>query len=40
LASVERRRCSNEAKTRKSLKLAGVPGTPAGAPNYRIDFSR
>jgi len=25
LASVERRRCSNEAKTRKPLKLAGVP---------------
>ena len=27
LASVERRRCSNEAKTRKPLKLAGVPQT-------------
>jgi len=25
LASVERRRCSNEAKTRKPLKLAGMP---------------
>jgi len=25
LASVERRRCSNEAKTRKLLKLTGVP---------------
>ena len=27
LASVERRRCSNEAKMRKLLKLAGVPQT-------------
>jgi len=27
LASVERRRCSNEAKTRKPLKFAGVPQT-------------
>jgi len=27
LASVERRRCSNEAKTRKPLKLAGMPQT-------------
>ena len=27
LASVERRRCSNEAKTQKPLKLAGVPQT-------------
>jgi len=27
LASVERRRCSNEAKTRQPLKLAGVPQT-------------
>jgi len=27
LASVERRRCSNEAKMRKPLKLAGVPQT-------------
>jgi len=28
LASGERRRCSNEAKTRNPLKLAGVPQTP------------
>jgi len=27
LASVERRRCSNETKTRKPLKLTGVPQT-------------
>ena len=27
LASVERRRCSNEAKTRNQLKFAGVPQT-------------
>jgi len=27
LASVERRRCSNKAKTRKPLKLAGMPQT-------------
>jgi len=26
--SVERRRCSAEAKTQKSLKFAGVPRTP------------
>jgi len=28
--------CSNAAKTRNPLKLAGMPG----APNYRIDLSR
>jgi len=27
LASVEQRRCSNEAKTQKPLKFAGVPQT-------------
>jgi len=28
LRSVERRRCSNEGKTQKSLNFAGVPQTP------------
>ena len=28
LASIERRRCSNEAKTQNLLKFAGVPQTP------------
>jgi len=28
LTSVERRRCSNEVKTRNPLKFAGVPGIP------------
>ena len=41
LASVERRQCSNEAKTRKPLKLAGVPQTTgrisaASGPKFTI----
>jgi len=41
LASVERRRCSNEAKTRKLLKLAAVPQTTGlmsatSAPKFTI----
>ena len=41
LASVERRRCSNEAKTRKPLKLAGVSQTnktisDASGPKFTI----
>ena len=40
-ASVERRRCSNEAKTRKPLKFAGVPQTrqsisAASGPKFTI----
>jgi len=41
LASVERRRCSNEAKTQKPLKVAGVPQTnetisAASRPKFNI----
>jgi len=41
LASVERRRCSNETKTREPLKLAGVPQTTenisvASGPKFAI----
>ena len=40
-SSVERRRCSNEAKTRNPLKLAGVPQTnkrisAASGPKFTI----
>jgi len=41
LASAERRRCSNEAKSRNLLKFAGVPQTPepisaASGPNSEV----
>jgi len=39
LASVERRRCSNEAKTRNPLKFSGVPNEPisaASGPKFTI----
>ena len=41
LASIERRRCSNKAKTRKPLKVAGVPQTrqsisAASGPKFTI----